>query len=855
MTFEMRVTEYETVDEFIMKEYSVEMVKFYTQCSSTESSPGNSDQVKCSPLVAPVRPHFSRKKSDHISMIQDKKTNFKKFKKLRIWRAYRNSQFATFENQIKAALQFSMDSVVSLKPLSQFASIESIDQEHVEFLEPSLESEVAVERDLVADLPAAAPAAVNSNDASHEAAASAQSTEEDDDDDEVDQVYEVEKVVGMRKRRTRIEYLLKWKGYPESENTWEPVENLGCKDLIREFHAKQAKEKKGGNSKSQKAASSSSSSAAKQEQKSKKIKRHRIDDDDDTVLKELGQEHRQKLIKDTGKEIRPETVLHDTQPVVKDGGAKKFYESSVAVNKREEAMKALALTATIPSHKNHFLKKSATGWSTAVQQTSAALTSPSPKKLVQTKLSFKFRQGSSVTSSARPLKDDTERDIIVIDDSENTDSSNSSQEAGATAKKEEVTCKKESLTRQRRSSSVISETNSVDSSKSNRNLKVSIKIPLAAADPAKSIAQLEHYEQKLKEEQEQRYLKALAGNSTVKNMVKQISAGANDKPETTRPLRSAGPISLSVPKFTLTIGKKKTTPVDQTAAWQHIIGKARGPPISVINDVDDEPPPNFTYIEHSIFHSDIPPFDRNFLLGCSCEFGCHFTTYSTEFCLCSDAHQGLHPYDSRGRVLLSPRSVIYECNSNCACPPACQNRLIQHGPQYRLQIFRTANGRGWGVRALEPIPCGAFVATYTGEVITNQMAEKRGQHYDAIGRTYLFDLDFFFSHAHGDPADLFTVDGFTCGNISHFFNHSCRPNLDVYAALIEITDPRFHEVAFFAACDIKAGDELTFDYTGGEAALSSRKQRRNAELQQSPNSIKYVPCLCGAVGCRGRIPL
>ncbi|VDM44502.1 unnamed protein product [Toxocara canis] len=34
----------------------------------------------------------------------------------------------------------------------------------------------------------------------------------------------------------RVHYLVKWKGYPMSENTWEPPTNLvNCKELIREY--------------------------------------------------------------------------------------------------------------------------------------------------------------------------------------------------------------------------------------------------------------------------------------------------------------------------------------------------------------------------------------------------------------------------------------------------------------------------------------------------------------------------------------------------------------------------------------------------------------------------------------------
>lgn len=50
--------------------------------------------------------------------------------------------------------------------------------------------------------------------------------------------YEVERILKVRGSAKRRQYLIKWKGYADSENTWEPVKNLtNCSTELERFHS------------------------------------------------------------------------------------------------------------------------------------------------------------------------------------------------------------------------------------------------------------------------------------------------------------------------------------------------------------------------------------------------------------------------------------------------------------------------------------------------------------------------------------------------------------------------------------------------------------------------------------------
>lgn len=147
-----------------------------------------------------------------------------------------------------------------------------------------------------------------------------------------------------------------------------------------------------------------------------------------------------------------------------------------------------------------------------------------------------------------------------------------------------------------------------------------------------------------------------------------------------------------------------------------------------------------------------------------------------------------------------------------------------------------------GVKAMQPIKEGHFVDCYYGELLTPSEARARRREAESAQQKdiYLFALDKFTDKNAVDPHFRvpYEIDGEFISGPTRFINHSCDPNLRIFAVVKHLADQLFHSLAFFAIKDIAENTELTFDYLDGLSDNDGKEKRA---------------CLCGSENCRGYI--
>jgi len=180
--------------------------------------------------------------------------------------------------------------------------------------------------------------------------------------------------------------------------------------------------------------------------------------------------------------------------------------------------------------------------------------------------------------------------------------------------------------------------------------------------------------------------------------------------------------------------------------------------------------------------------------GCNCSRACQ-----TKQCPCWASGRECDPDLCRG------------CGSSL--PPdrfggvkrTCRNSSMQLGMHKHLLVAESLiAGAGWGLFSKARIKKKEFIQEYLGEVVSQEEAERRGGVYDKKNLSFLFNLN-----------NELVIDAFRKGNKTKFANHSSKPNMVVRIVLSNGE----HHIGMYAANDINAGSELTFDYGYAKEAV------------------------------------
>uniref|UniRef100_A0ACD5ZGM8 Uncharacterized protein n=1 Tax=Avena sativa TaxID=4498 RepID=A0ACD5ZGM8_AVESA len=240
----------------------------------------------------------------------------------------------------------------------------------------------------------------------------------------------------------------------------------------------------------------------------------------------------------------------------------------------------------------------------------------------------------------------------------------------------------------------------------------------------------------------------------------------------------------------------------------------------------------------------------------SCCSGCFGDCLAKQLpCACATETGGEFAYTSDGlltevflnscvAMLQEPqqqKKFIKECWIKCGCARNCGNRIVQRGITRPLQVFLTPEGKGWGLRAAEEIPRGAFICEYAGEILTNnELYERNIQETAKARHTYPVYLN-----ADRVTEDLLEDDTALCldatfyGNVARFINHRCNDaNIIEVPVEIETPDHHYYHIAFFTKRKIMRFEELTWDY--------------GLDFGDVNHPIKAFKCLCQSKQCRDK---
>lgn len=182
-------------------------------------------------------------------------------------------------------------------------------------------------------------------------------------------------------------------------------------------------------------------------------------------------------------------------------------------------------------------------------------------------------------------------------------------------------------------------------------------------------------------------------------------------------------------------------------------------------------------------------------LGCNCKYGGCVTSQ----CICWANNRECDPDVCVSCVACASDRALDHSKARTASV-VCHNTIIQRFRRKKTAIAAsTIPGAGFGLFALEDIRKDEYISTYTGELISDSEAERRGTVYDSEEHSYIFSLTREQS-----------LDAAILGNKLRYVNHRAMGEENCYARNCRVQGNTV--VTLLASRDIKYGEELFFDY-------------------------------------------
>lgn len=143
---------------------------------------------------------------------------------------------------------------------------------------------------------------------------------------------------------------------------------------------------------------------------------------------------------------------------------------------------------------------------------------------------------------------------------------------------------------------------------------------------------------------------------------------------------------------------------------------------------------------------------------------------------------------------------------------------------------RRSKIHGTGVFARKDIAVGELVIEYKGLLRTHDEVDLAYADIDENGHTFLFTLN-----------EEYVIDANIDGNEARWINHSCTTNCQAVHQENAKGNLKKDRILIEAIRDIKAGEELTYNYGIRLAEPHTKKLK------------KLWRCLCGSENCTGTL--